>query len=111
MRLPTRWIALVLLPAMLALASGREPGCNTPIPAAHHGGEPHGSQAPDGTPHHCPATRVTACAATGGCLTLGLTPAAPATIILSGETREPATTSLTPLIPRDITPDSPPPRT
>lgn len=90
------------------MASGREPGCNAPIPAAHHGGPQHGSPAPDGT-HH-PAPSITPCAATGGCLTIGLTPSAPATIVLSGETREPATTVLTPLFPRDITPDSPPPR-
>jgi hypothetical protein len=110
MRLPTRWIALALLPALLAMASGSEPGCNTPIPAAHHGSAQHGTPTPDGTPHPCPAASLTLCATTGGCLTMGLTPTAPATIVLSGETREPATTVLTPLFPRDITPESPPPR-
>lgn len=110
MRLPTRWIALALLPAMLLMASGSEPGCNAPIPAAHHGGAQHGIPSPDSTPHSCPAASLTLCATAGGCLTLGLTPTPPPPTVLSGETRDPATAVLTPLFPRDITPDSPPPR-
>ncbi len=110
MRLPTRWIALALLPAMLAMASGTEPGCNAPIPAAHHGGAEHGTPAPDAAPHSCPAASLTVCRAIGGCLTLGLAPTAPATTVLAGETRQPATPLLPALFPRNITPDSPPPR-
>lgn len=113
MSLPSRLLALLLLTLVLATSTGVEPGCSgsAPAPAEHQGG--HHPDAP--TRHHhghpCPVLPGAACLATAGCLPASALPTAQPLVLTAERSAQPATAPLPALLPRDITPASPPPRT
>ncbi len=113
MTLPARLLALLLLTLVLATSTGVEPSCGgpAPAPAGHQGG--HHPATPDG--HHegkpCPVLPGAACLSMTGCLPTGAPPAAQAMVLAPATSDHVVATTLPALLTRDITPDSPPPRT
>jgi hypothetical protein len=115
MTLPTRLLAAVLLPLVLAMSSGVEPGCGVPggrqHPVTAHHGAP-GSEAP--APHSghdsCPSLPGVSCPGMTGCLSVASVPALADALLSLLHRAPPPQTSISALLPRDITPESPPPR-
>ncbi len=113
MTLPARLLALLLLTLVLATSTGVEPNCGGPAPvqAGHHGGHHQDTPAGHHGDHPCPVLPGAACQSMTGCLSTGAPPAAQFMVLAPAPSGHVVATPLPALLPRDITPDSPPPRT
>ena len=113
MTLSSRLLNLFLIALVLATSTGVERGCGTAAEmeraqhAGHHPGTPVGRHGD----HHCPVLPGSACQNLSGCLATGAPPAAQEFVLAPEPTSRPVATALPVLLPRDITPDTPPPRT
>ncbi|HMV31031.1 MAG: hypothetical protein U0104_14055 [Gemmatimonadales bacterium] len=116
MTLPARLLALLLLALVLATSTGVEPSCGGPVSAPADHAAPHGGHHPQApTGHHggqpCPVLPGAACLSMTGCLPTGAPPAAQTMVLVPAASIQMVATASPALLTRDITPDSPPPRT